>query len=249
MAYTDRMKTARKEKGLTQEQLATMIGVGKSTYNGYEKGNSEPSMLTFAKIIQALDIDANYLFQDEMALRIAHSVSPAEMEHIKKYRGLDDRGKRIVDTVLGHEMERMKEIRRARVGRKNNMIPLSRSLQSFSAGTGVYLGPEEMETIYVQENELTRRASFCGAVSGDSMEPVYHDGDILLVEGCEDIPLGQIGVFSVNGDGYVKKRGNGELISLNPAYDSIPLTEDSWCNGLVIGVLDPEWMEEASVYG
>ena len=66
MAYIDRMKEARKRKGLTQEQLATMIGVAKPTYNGYEKGNSEPNMLTLTKIMNVLEVDADFLFQDEV---------------------------------------------------------------------------------------------------------------------------------------------------------------------------------------
>ena len=56
--------------------------------------------------------------------------------------------------------------------------------------------------------------------------------------------LGEIGVFSVDGSGYVKELGNGELISLNPTYDPIPMTESTWCYGRVIGVLDPEWIAE-----
>jgi hypothetical protein len=82
---------------------------------------------------------------------------------------------------------------------RDNVIPLPRSVQKTSAGRGAYLGPEEMETIWVEENDLTRRASFCVPVTGDSMEPTYHDGDILLVEGREDIEPGQIGVFTVDG--------------------------------------------------
>ena len=125
-----------------------------------------------------------------------------------------------------------------------NLIPFLRSLQPVSAGTGAYLGPEEFETIFVEENELTRRASFGVPVRGDSMEPLYHDGDILVVEGAEDVNIGEIGVFTVNGDGYVKKRGDGVLISLNPDYAPIPITGDSWCNGKVIGLLAPEWVKE-----
>ena len=95
-----------------------------------------------------------------------------------------------------------------------------------------------------QDNELTRRASFGVPVSGNSMEPRYHDGDILIIEGAEEIAPGEIGVFSVDGNGFVKELGNGELISLNPAYDPIPMTESTWCHGRVIGVLEPGWIEK-----
>ena len=52
MAFKDRLKEARLTKGLTQEQIAEKIGVAKSTFTGYEKGNSEPNMLTVSKIMK-----------------------------------------------------------------------------------------------------------------------------------------------------------------------------------------------------
>lgn len=123
-----------------------------------------------------------------------------------------------------------------------SIIPFRRSNQPASAGTGMYLGPDEFETIYVLENDLTRRASFGIPVSGDSMEPNYHNGDVLLVERADDISVGQIGVFTIDGQGYVKERGDGELISTNPAYGPVRMNESICCNGRVIGVLKPEWI-------
>ncbi len=53
----------------------------------------------------------------------------------------------------------------------------------------------------------------------------------------EEINLGEIGIFIVNGESYVKKLGDKELISLNPEYNNIPLTEDSKCRGRVVDKL------------
>lgn len=64
MAFEDRLKEARKAAGLTQEQAAEQIGVAKSTWTGYEKGNSQPDINKIVKIMAALNIDANYLWQD-----------------------------------------------------------------------------------------------------------------------------------------------------------------------------------------
>ena len=250
MAFIDRLKAARLEKKLTQEQLAKEIGVAKPTYNGYEKGNSEPNMLILSKLMKVLGVDANYLFQDEMQIHRETHATPTEMEHIKKYRTLDGHGKKVVDFVLDEEAERVADERQRRLPveteEEDNIVyvPFRCSTQSASAGTGTYLGPEAFETIYVRENDLTRRAAFGIPVSGDSMEHRYHNGDILIIEEAEESELGEIGVFSVDGSGYVKELGNGELISLNPTYDPIPMTESTWCHGRVIGVLDPEWIAE-----
>lgn len=112
MAFKDRLKEARLNNGLTQEQVAERIGVAKSTFTGYEKGNSEPNMYTISQIMNVLKVDANFLWQDEMD---ALGGNPAqlkynEMKHIEKYRNLDDPGRSHVDAVLQWESDRMENI-------------------------------------------------------------------------------------------------------------------------------------------
>ena len=112
MAFKDRLKEARLNNGLTQEQVAERIGVAKSTFTGYEKGNSEPNMYTISQIMNVLKVDANFLWQDEMD---ALGGNPAqlkynEMKHMEKYRSLDDPGRSHVDTVLQWEADRIGQI-------------------------------------------------------------------------------------------------------------------------------------------
>lgn len=64
--FKDRLREARRLAKLTQGQLAEQIGVATSTLTGYEKGNSEPDMKKIEKIMSALGVDANFLWQDEM---------------------------------------------------------------------------------------------------------------------------------------------------------------------------------------
>ncbi len=104
MGFKERLKEARLMNNMTQEQVAEKIGVAKSTFTGYEKGNSEPNMITISKIMNVLKIDANYLWQDEADFPM--EVSYDEMNHIKKYRDLDDHGKEMVDMVLEGEHAR-----------------------------------------------------------------------------------------------------------------------------------------------
>jgi phage repressor protein C with HTH and peptisase S24 domain len=170
--------------------------------------------------------------------RVGSMLSDEESDLIKKYRSLDDHGKRMVHVILTEESKRLES---EPVSISIVYIPISCSVQRASAGTGIYLGPEQFETIFVRETPLTRRASFAVPVSGDSMEPRFCDGDILLVAN-DSVDVGQIGIFTVDGEGYVKKRGDSELLSLNPKYAPIPLTDASRCHGLVIGKLDPAWI-------
>ena len=111
MAIKDRIKEARQNNHLTQEQLATKLGIAKSTLAGYETGSREPSVEIMGRIMLTLNIDANYLWQDETDFPM--QVSYMEMEHIKKYRSLDEHGRDMVDMVLEKEAERMAQLQKA----------------------------------------------------------------------------------------------------------------------------------------
>lgn len=110
MAFKDRLKEARLSKKLTQEQVAKQIGVAKSTFTGYEKGNSEPNMLNISKIMEVLNVDANFLFQDEVKKTAQIFANIEEKEILEKYRALDAHGKEMVDFTLSKEWERSIEL-------------------------------------------------------------------------------------------------------------------------------------------
>ena len=57
---------------------------------------------------------------------------------------------------------------------------------------------------------------------------------MLLIEPTCSIDTGEIGIFNVDGQAYVKKLGERELISLNTGYGNIELTDDSRCMGRVV---------------
>ena len=107
-----------------------------------------------------------------------------------------------------------------------------------SAGTGqIVFDMPPTERIEIPDIPEYRKVDYAIGVNGNSMEPEYYDGDILLIEMTEEISPGEIGIFIVDNESYVKKLGNGELISLNPEYVNIPLAENSKCMGKVIGKL------------
>lgn len=111
MAFNERLKEARIASGLTQKQLAEKLGIAGTTVTGYEKGNSEPNVNTIGKIMDILQVDANFLWQDEMNATGGFQLNLQynEMEHIKKYRSLDDYGKNIIDTILEKEYARCED--------------------------------------------------------------------------------------------------------------------------------------------
>ena len=60
----DRIKDARINARMTQKEVASKIGVAVSTYSGYERGASDPDVSTLCKIMSALSVDANFIYQD-----------------------------------------------------------------------------------------------------------------------------------------------------------------------------------------
>lgn len=240
MSFSSRLKERREYLKMSRAELAIKLGVTPAAIGNYENGVSSPKEEILYKIFDALSVEPNYLWQDEMKnSSVRFEVSYLERDHIKKYRTLDEHGKDIVETVLLKEYERCSNTPTEE--EQISVVPLHLSEQSAAAGSGTYLGPEAFRIIYVRKDSLAAQAAFAVPVSGDSMEPQFHDGDILLVDKAP-AEVGEIGVFTLQGNGYVKQLGKGELISLNPQYAPIPMDDSIICNGKVIGKLNPGWI-------
>lgn len=248
MGIGKRIKEARERRGLTQAELGELVGVTGSAITNYEKETSHPKETVMYKLFEVLNVDANYLFQDVVNIPPkVNDVTFAEYEHIKKYRSLDLHGKDIVDIVL--DLEYARSIAGNETGEQEeaNLISFPVSSSKAAAGSGYLLFDDEQNEIWkIVNNELTRKADIGITVSGKSMEPLYFDGDVLLVRKQPSINIGEVGIFIKDGQGYVKKRGSDRLISLNEDYDDIFPSESGeiLCFGKVVGKLQPEWIIE-----
>ncbi|MBR7032337.1 MAG: helix-turn-helix transcriptional regulator [Clostridia bacterium] len=60
-----RMKAARAAKGLSQDQLASLIGVSRQTINAIEKGDYNPTVKLCVAICRALDVTLDELFWED----------------------------------------------------------------------------------------------------------------------------------------------------------------------------------------
>ena len=235
MAFNEVLKEIRTKKGFTQQQVADALEITKGAYSGYETGRREPDVFKIKALAQLFDVSGDALLETGFNNEI--KFTSEEKTHIKKYRTLDEHGKKLVDNVLNLECERV-ESTRTPVIPIGNVITLSEFEQPVSAGKGVYLGDgSQTITREVPSTEETRKADFILRVSGDSMEPKYSDGDRLLIKRQHDVGIGEIGIFILNNEGFVKKKEKDRLVSLNPAYEDIIFNdEDSIeCKGKVIG--------------
>lgn len=84
--------------------------------------------------------------------------------------------------------------------------------------------------------------SYVAPIAGDSMEPTFHDGNRLFIQACYSINVGEAGVFYMDGQQWIKKLGDGVLLSHNSKYGPRPMTEDIRCQGRVLGVCDESYI-------
>ncbi|MBD9193192.1 MAG: helix-turn-helix domain-containing protein [Roseburia inulinivorans] len=242
MSFGTRLKARREQLGITQPQLAEMLGVSKGAIGNYETDANSPKATILFKVFDVLKCDANYLFQDEMGNNYPMKVSYDEYESIKKYRNLDDHGKELVNYTLDKETERIEKYGKlGEVSRPVTAFPMrliSYYFKNASAGTGqLVIDNLPDKDIEIPDKPEYRNVSYAIGVNGSSMEPAFQDGDILLVEATQEIEVGDVGIFQINNECFVKKLGEKELISLNKDYKNIPLDETAATLGKVIGKL------------
>ena len=234
MALSDRIKERRTALNLSQEELSKKLGVSKGAVGNYETGVSNPKIEVLLKMFDILKTDANYLLQDEIK-NIEYKISADERKMLDKYRKLDLHGKTMVDFTVDEEYNRCTAPKEDTNECETIELPFSQL--KASAGLGDYLFDEDFETIEVARSYEAEQATFAIEVDGDSMEPEFSNGDIVLVKGTQCVEVGEIGIFIIDGDGYIKECGENELISLNPDYPNIKPSEfsDFRTIGRVIG--------------
>ncbi len=269
MDYIDRIKKIKSEKKITNDRLAELTGIPLGTLSKILAGISDsPKLVNMISIANALDCSLDYIVNGIPENNHNYTLSAEEIEMIEDYRALDRFGQEITRMVIAKEGERVQStvtsevlLRHAATEKKSAtqkeratiLPPVSsvsrssgfgkRSMLLYdlpvSAGPGVYLDDSCADEIHVPDNEKTQLADFALRISGNSMEPKYHDGDILLVQDTDSVEVGELGIFILDGNGYFKKYGGDCLISLNPEYGEILLKEyaEAVCCGRVIGRL------------
>lgn len=191
------------------------ISVKQNAISQWESGVTQPSakqLLAICEIFGIYDMYTEFIGSNP----------------IDPFRNLNEEG---VEKV----MEYIRLLEKSGDYKKAEIIPLHlvRERKVFyttvSAGTGSFLDGEDYEM--VSSPDIPADATFGVYVSGDSMEPKYHNEDLIWIEQTEQLEDGEIGIFFLDGNAYVKKFQNNRLgtylISLNKKYDPIPVTENS----------------------
>ena len=108
---------------------------------------------------------------------------------------------------------------------------------SISAGRGILAVEDIIGWAYADE-QYHDGQHFWLSVSGVSMEPELHSGDLVLIRRQPTLENGQIGAFLFGGEGFVKKylaNGDVKLHSLNPIFPDIIITPECSDQFQIIG--------------
>lgn len=249
MTFGEKLKAARTESGLKQSELAKKLNTTGNTISNWENNVSKPDLDTLSYICGILHVTASYFLQATIP---EDEVSIPELKFIKKYRFISEHspdGVKVVDTVLDREYSIAEKLNKRTTPTpiidihphlEDTPMRLVEYFQSASAGSGIFiLGNEATEHIEIPNTPENKKVDFAIKVSGDSMIPDYNDGDIVLVSQKAEMQYGNIGIFVINGNSYIKEYGKTDLISRNPAYPNIKVlpSDNIVCMGKVVGKL------------
>ncbi len=231
-----------KEKNTTPTALALKLGLSKGNTSSWKKGGN-PSADVLIKIADELDCTIDLLLGRLKKRPSSDNLSDDEQKLINIYKGLSPmnkgRLKERAEMLAEMEMPVLNEPVAVEEPEEKR-LKINCSTYQVSAGAGFELGEgDEWYEIEVPDTSKARKADFALHIKGNSMEPIYFDGDIVLVKEQPSVDLGQIGIFSIEGNGFIKKFGGDRLISLNAEYDDIEFSdydeERIRCFGKVIG--------------
>lgn len=112
MTTGERLTQLRKDAGYTRVAFAEKLGIPQTTLRNYEIGIREPGHSFLTQISKIFSVSTDYLLglTDNKYSLFTDTITEEEHDGVKKYRTLDEHGKKMVDTVLDMELNRVKEI-------------------------------------------------------------------------------------------------------------------------------------------
>ena len=205
MYQPEKLKARRKELKLTQKDIADKLGISYQAYSAWERGVKEPSTEKVVLLEKLLNVPKGYF---------------TEIEIVRLYNVLSPNGK---EKVVSYARDLVTE------EQKNKVVSIAepryeyRVYEEMSAGLGATIyGEKEYDTVYYNE-ELGH--DFASWVSGDSMEPKYHSGDVALIKKTGYDFDGLVYAVVYNEETYIKKvfleENTVRLVSINDSYKDI----------------------------
>ena len=246
LSFGQNLKDLRHESGLTQEALGQQIGVSTVAIRSWERSARSPGAEHLISLSRVFDVSVDSMLGIH-ASNEADDLFKRERSLLLRYRTLDEYGKRAVDGVCDIEYERMSAQKASlehnekvvRFDPRQNRIPYF-SIPS-AAGFSAPLDDDHFKLITVDEY-VPPETDYAINIQGNSMFPYIHDGEMVFVKKQEELNIGDVGIFCVDGALYCKQYyrtedGTVMLVSANPALKdtNIVLTPESGSSLSVCG--------------
>ena len=221
-----RLKERRMALGYSQSAMADKLHINRSSYFNWEIGKTRPNQKNLRQLAAILDVSETYF---ESEYNIVNTYLKLSSENQNKVEGYAEE--------LLQKQQSLKKI-----------VPLFAvevlSDVALSAGLGESFFDEfETETVYSEEEQYGY--DIAAWIKGDSMEPVYLDGEVALIRASGFDYDGAAYALSWNDSVYIKKlyrEENGfKMVSLNDDYPDkwIPYEDNPRIVGLVISHFIP----------
>ncbi|WP_145517312.1 XRE family transcriptional regulator [Streptococcus salivarius] len=225
MYQPEKLKARRKELKMTQKDIADQLGISYQAYSAWERGVKEPSKEKVKRLEQILKVPKGYF---------------TEIEIVRLYNTLSNKGK---NQVVEYARDLVKKEKIQQVISVSEKLYEYRVYEKMSAGIGASVYDDRnYDTVYFNE-ELAH--DFASWVSGDSMEPKYHDGSVALIRETGFDYDGAVYAVVCNSQTYIKRvyreKDGLRLVSINPKYKDIFISydEDPRVVGIIVGNFMP----------
>ncbi|WP_173212790.1 MULTISPECIES: S24 family peptidase [unclassified Streptococcus] len=243
MKLGELLKSYRTEHKLSMDAFCELSDLTKGYISMLEKNEHPkskkpivPSYDTIEKIAKGMQISTENLIDmldDDQEIQINATPALLSKSPIQSiYDKLEPPGQSKVITYAEKLRDEQEKRRKAKINEVSEKIVQLYGYDYYdhatSAGTGQYLNDVRVEQI---ELPIDVDADFVIPIKGDSMEPDYHDGDLVFIQTSVDLNDGVIGVFNYNGEAYIKQlvidTEQSYLHSLNPDYKDMPITPET----------------------
>ena len=236
----DNIKRLLSAKGLNPRQLAIALDFKYTTVNDWVNAKTYPRIDKIEMLANFFNVSKSDLVENKTEEVPTTSPIQAIYNQLTPPR----QGKALA--YLEKQLLEQKNEEEAKINEVSEVIQLyvyDYYDHAASAGTGQYLNDVRVEQI---ELPVDVDADFVIPIKGDSMEPDFHDGDLVFIQTSVDLNDGVIGVFNYNGEAYIKQlvidTEQAYLHSLNPKYKDMPITPET--DFRIIGEVVGRYKEE-----
>ena len=232
MNIAERLKRLREQSGMSQQQVANRLGIGRTTYVKYETGDSKPTR-KLNELAKLFNVSVDYLLKGTQKVDEAQYEGDEFFVKMAKKMAETDDGMKMIAIVLRKEFDKAAEWKEhIEFG-----IPIKVESKQIPIAIGVCNTPTGMGFEYTgkyisggDEYAVGEFVAFC--VNGDNAQANnLSDGEIAIAKLQEDIESGDLALVALDGKKLLLQRvtkfvGGLVLATAGEGYSPLILTND-----------------------